>query len=48
MLRSEEHLLTMSLFTRRFSGDESFLNDPNDFNDAINNASPTKVGGSRL
>jgi hypothetical protein len=32
----EIHLLTIVCVNRRFSGDESFLNNPNGFNDDAN------------
>ena len=34
--RVKDHLLTACVFHRRFSGDESFLHDPNQFNDEEN------------
>src|ERR1700712_1633478 len=37
------HLLTNVMHNRRFSGDESFLKDPNAFNDAANTVSVDAV-----
>ncbi|KAK4545220.1 hypothetical protein LTR36_003399 [Oleoguttula mirabilis] len=44
--RFQLHLLTKVMHNRRFSGDESFLKDPNAFNDTANTLGTNGAGSN--